>query len=165
MKLTATTSLATNDWSYHDYKCNPNAFILLAWVDAVRHWAVIWVARNNAFTLLPIGEGKWPLLCLVLPRLLLFKSTDAQTETPRQHLCLEQLELNVLLITASERKKATDLCGAPFSKWWWNRKKVLFLNNHACCFLDLSTWLAYMSCLVLCLLPQLSTFPSILSLN
>ena len=104
------------------------------------------------------------LLCF-LPRLLLFKSTDAQTETPRQHLCLEQLELNVLLITASERKKATDLCGAPFSKWWWNRKKVLFLNNHACCFLDLSTWLAYMSCLVLCLLPQLSTFPSILSLN
>jgi len=62
MKLTATTSLATNDWSYHDYKCNPNAFILLAWVDAVRHWAAIWVARNNAFTLLPVGEGKCPLV-------------------------------------------------------------------------------------------------------
>lgn len=34
---------------------------ILAWVDAVRHWAVIWVA-SNAFTLLPIREGKWPLV-------------------------------------------------------------------------------------------------------
>ena len=114
MKLTATTSLATNDKLA---TMITNAIQMPLYSPELTQSGIGLLSELLVIMLLLYYPSvKENVLLCFLPRLLLFKSTDAQTETPRQHLCLEQLELNVLLITASERKKATDLCGAPFSK-------------------------------------------------